>query len=144
MEAAWISSSPAWPPGLPAPHWSHRSPTQTADTGYPWTAAGWHKHSSAKSASLEPFLGACSDCTKCFGSRSLATKTTIPGHIAAVCAQPVTLTRAHQPQWLHSYLRARTVRETGLPIPRNQHGITLMASKHNYSLKQTFTVGILQ
>lgn len=106
------------------------APHRLLTLGYSWAAAGWHKHSPARPASLEPLLGACSDCIKCFGGRSLATNTTFPGYIAAVCAQPVTLTRAHQPQWLHSYPRAWNVRETGLPIAKNQHEITLMASKH--------------
>lgn len=85
--------------------------------GYSWTEAGWHKDSSAR-VSLEPLVGAHGDCTKCFGSRRLATNTTFPGHFAAGCAQPVTLTRAHGPRWPHSYPRARTAREIGLPVFR--------------------------
>lgn len=121
------------------------APHRLLTLGYSWTEAGRHKDSSAR-ASLEPSVGARSNCTKCFGSRSLATNTTFPGHMAAVCAQPVTLTRAHGPWWLHSYPRARTAREIGLPVLKNQHGITRMASKHrcNYALRKTFTVGILQ
>lgn len=94
--------------GLSAPHWSPRSPTQTADTGLFLSCSRLTQGQHSQPGFSGALVGSTQWLHRVFGSRSLATNTTFPGHIAAVCAQPVTLTRAQQPQWLHSYLRART------------------------------------
>lgn len=128
MEAAWISSSPAWLVSqLPteAPGAPHRLLT----LGYSWAAAGWHKDSPASLASLEPLLGAHSDCTECLAAEAWPQTPRFQG----------TLQQSVHSPWpwrgLSSHSDSTATSEPGLletvlSIPNNQHGVTLMASKH--------------